>query len=67
MNLGLIVTGILWIVYGRPLKANFIEAGCSSFKIFDHFEYGLNNDYNSSKERIGKEQILKMNHKIFII
>lgn len=60
MHLGLIVTGIIGFVYGRPLKGNFIEAGCSTFKMFDHFEYGLNNDYNNSQEWIGLNQILSM-------
>ena len=60
MNLGLIVTGILGLVYGKPLKSNFIEAGFSSVKLFDHFENGFNTDYNSSKEWIGLESILNM-------
>ena len=60
MHLGLIVTGILGLVYGRPLKKNLIEAGCSSVKLFDHFENGFASDYNSSKEWIGLESILNI-------
>ena len=57
MFIGLIATGIVGFVYGYPLKKNIIEASCSSFKLFSHFENGLNEDYSKSKEWIGLNKI----------
>ena len=57
MYVGLIALGILGIIFGYPLKQNFVKSGCSFYKIFDHFKYGFGNDYEDSKEWIGIDNV----------
>lgn len=61
MMIGLIALGIVGLVFGYPLKNNIVEAGCSGFKLFDHFEYGLENDYKDFSDKwIGLNQIYNL-------
>lgn len=60
MFIGLIAIGVIGIIYGHPLKQNFIEAGCSVFKLFDHFENGFKDDFEKSKEWIGLNNIYSL-------
>lgn len=61
MLVGLISTGIVGLVFGHPLKNNIVETGCSGFKLFDHFKYGLEEDYEDfSNKWIGLNKFYDM-------